>query len=132
MKNTDDLDLFIPGMEVDEKEQDEPMPESFEAATKEEISDVLKAFKKRAKEEAAQKALNISTEFWFAAYFSSQAQRDRFLLALDLLDKMDAEGQYICGDDLAEACNVKLPKEEISIPKAFRKPANIDDLILEM
>lgn len=131
MKSTDDLDLFIPGMEIEVKE-DEPMPESFEEATKEEISDVLKAFKKRSKEEAAQKALNISTDFWFAAYFSSQAQRDKFLLALDLLDKMDADGQYICGEDLAKACKVKMPQEVISIPKAFRKPANIDDLILDM
>lgn len=130
MKNsqTDDLrlDFSIDAPVITEPE----MPESFEEATKEEISDVLKAFRNMANHEAELKAKNVSTDFWFAVYFASQDQRDTFLRAVKLLEKL--EDQYIDGTTFAKALGVEVPVEEISIPKTFRKPANIDDLILEL
>ena len=42
------------------------------------------------------------------------------------------DDQYIAGDDFAKAIGVQIPEEEITIPKAFRKPANIDDLVLDL
>ena len=106
------------------------MPESFEEGTKEEISEILTAFRKRAKDEEVQKAKNISTEYWFCAYFASQEQRDAFLSALNLLKELD--GQYLPGDVLAKATGVQIPKEEITIPKSFRRPAGIDDMVLDI
>lgn len=135
MKNSeikkDDLDLnfSIDGPLMSEQEE-ESLPSSFEDATKEEISEVLAAFKQRAADEAAAKEKNISTEYWFAVYFASQEQRDAFLRAVQLLEKL--EDQYLDGTVLAKKLGVEIPKEEIKIPKAFRKPAGIDDLILEL
>ena len=134
MIDTQFNDLFLPGFDVDTKDN-EAMPASFEQATKEEVSEVLASFRKRAKEEEAQKAKNISTDYWFAVYFASQEQRDRFLSALNLIERLEREGldyQYIDGQTFAEAVGVHLPKEKITTPKAFRRPADIDDLVMEI
>lgn len=132
MKHTDDfnLDFSTDGPLVNTDVEMEAMPESFEDATKEEIGEVLALFRQRAKDEAAKKEKNISTEYWFAVYFASQEQRDAFLRAVKLLEKL--EDQYLSGTDFAKAVGVDLQKEEITIPKAFRKPAGIDDMILEL
>lgn len=130
IKNDDlDLNFSIDGPLMSEKEEQE-MPSSFEDATKGEISEVLAAFKKRAADEAAAKAKNISTEYWFAVYFASQEQRDSFLNAVKLLEKL--EDQYLDGTVLAKKLGISIPNEEIKTPKAFRKPAGIEDLILEL
>lgn len=134
MKDIQFDDLFLPGFDVGTKD-DEVMPESFEKATKDEVSEVLAAFRKRAKEEEAQKAKNISTDYWFAVYFASQEQRDQFLSALNLIERLEREGldyQYIDGQTLAETVGVQLVKEKITTPKAFRRPADIDDLVMEI
>lgn len=134
MKDTQFDDLFLPGFDVGTKD-DEVMPESFETATKDEVSEVLAAFRKRAKEEEAQKAKNISTDYWFSVYFASQEQRDQFLSALNLIERLEREGsdyQYIDGQTLAEALGLQLKKEKITTPKAFRRPADIDDLVMEI
>lgn len=134
MKDIQFDDLFLPGFDVGTKD-DEVMPESFEKATKDEVSEVLAAFRKRAKEEEAQKAKNISTDYWFAVYFASQEQRDQFLSALNLIERLEREGsdyQYIDGQTLSEALGLQLKKEKITIPKAFRRPADIDDLVMEI
>lgn len=106
------------------------MPESFEEATKAEVSDFMKKFRAQSEEEKRLKEQNVSTDYWFAVYFANQAQRDRFLMALDLLDIM--ADQYIDGEAFAKAAGVDLPKETITVPKAFRKPAGIDDMILNI
>jgi hypothetical protein len=130
IKNDDvDLNFSIDGPFILQKEEQE-MPSSFEDATKGEISEVLAAFKKRAADEAAAKTKNISTEYWFAVYFASQEQRDSFLNAVKLLEKL--EDQYLDGTVLAKKLGISIPKEDIKIPKAFRKPAGIEDLILEL
>ena len=121
-----DTGLSMAGFEEDEKED---MPESFEEAAKEEVSEFLLKFKARAKEEAATKERNCSTSYWFATYFASEDQRDDFLRKLDLLDKMEL--QYIDGKTFAKAVGVELTPEEITVPKAFRRPAGIDDLIMQ-
>lgn len=119
------------GMDATDTEEGRPvLPESFEQATKEEIGDVLAAFRQRAKEEEAAKKKNVSTDFWFAVYFASQEQRDAFLNAINLLQKMD--DQYIDGMTFAKAIGVDIPAEEIKTPKSFRKPAGIDDLIMDI
>lgn len=106
------------------------LPESFEEGTKEEISEVLAAFRQRAKEEEAAKKKNVSTDFWFAVYFASQDQRDAFLRAVDLIKSMD--DQYIDGMTFAKALGIEIPQEEINIPKSFRRPADIDDLVMDI
>ncbi len=135
MKNTETEydDLTLPGFDDEATSQD--LPESFEDATGAEISEVLAAFKKRAKEEELQKAKNISTDFWFAVYFASEDQRNRFLQMVGLFEQMERDGadfQYIDGQALSEKLGLDIGKEKITIPKAFRRPADIDDLVMEL
>jgi len=120
------------GMEASADIIDAVLPESFEEEIKQEISEVLAAFKRRAKDEADAMQKNISTDYWFSVYFASQNQRDIFLRALNLLEKMDADGQYVDGITFAQAVGIEVPNEEITIPKSFRKPKGIDDLVMEI
>lgn len=113
-----------------EEKIDEPLEQvNFEVETKAEISEVLKAFKERAKEESAAKEQNISTEYWFAVYFANQDQRDFFLRAIKVLDLL--EDQYIDGMTFADALNIRIPRVEITTPKSFRRPAGIDEMVME-
>ena len=125
-----DLD-FSDGVDLSfgEEKKQVVLPASFEKAVKEETSEFLEAFRKRAKEEEERKAQNISTEYWFAVYFANQAQRDVFLKKLKLLELL--EDQYIDGKTFADAVGVKIPDVEIETPKVFRSPANIGDLIMD-
>lgn len=128
MKNlaNDDFDFVF---SFEEKADEAVDQINFEAATKAEISDVLKAFKQRAKDEALAKEQNTSTEYWFAVYFANQEQRDFFLKAIKVLDLL--EDQYIDGMTFAEALKVEVPRLEINTPKSFRRPAGVDDLVME-
>lgn len=107
-----------------------PLPDSFEEAVKEETSEFLQAFRKRSKEEELRKQQNISTDYWFAVYFANQDQRDAFLRKVKLLEML--EDQYIDGQTFADALNIKIPPGEITTPKAFRSPAGIDDLVMDI
>lgn len=113
-----------------EDEQAEPMPESFEDATKEEVSALLQSFKSKRDAEEARKDELLNTDFWFAVYFASQKQRDAFLIALNLFEQLD--DQYLAGDLLAEKLGIKIPKEEIKVPKAFRSIKDVDDLVMDI
>ena len=130
MKNSEEITLDFSVEPFPETESAVPMPESFEEGTKEEISEVLSAFRQRAKDEEAAKAKNVSTDFWFAVYFASQEQRDVFLRAVNLV--MHLDDQYIDSMTFARAVGVDIPNEEITAPKAFRRPAGIDDLVLDL
>lgn len=128
MKNSekDDFDFDF---SFEEKSNDPIDQINFEAETKAEISEVLKAFKQRAKDEAAAKEQNVSTEYWFAVYFANQDQRDAFLKAVKLLGLL--EDQYIDGLTFAKALNVAIPQTEIKTPTSFRRPAGVDELVME-
>jgi hypothetical protein len=114
----------------DEKETETEIVENYEVAVKSEMSETLKALKARAKEEEKIKQQNVSTDFWFAVYFASQEQRDKFLNFIGVLNKL--EDQYIDAETFANAVGLSIDEQEIKIPKAFRKPKNIDDLIFDI
>ena len=115
----------------DEKDSEVPaMPDSFEKAVDGEISETLAALKKRAFEEAEMKLQNTSTDFWFCVYFANQDQRDKFLMAVSLLDKM--EDQYIDADTFCKAVGVEIEKQKITIPKPFRTPHGAVDMVFDI
>lgn len=127
-----DLD-FGEGVDLsfgEDAKESPPLPDSFEDAVKEETSEFLQAFRKRAKDEELRKNQNISTDYWFAVYFANQEQRDAFLRKVKLIEMMD--DQYIDGQTFADALNIKIPHGEITTPKAFRSPAGIEDLIMDI
>lgn len=127
-----DDDLAIADLMSEETEDvavDE-MPESFEEETAAELDEAVEYLKRGRKAEAKLKEQNTSTEYWFAVYFATQEQRDFVLNALALFDSL--QDQYIGGDDFAKALGVNLPPSGLVRPKPFRKPSNIDDLILDI
>lgn len=91
---------------------------NYENDLKGELSETLRRFKDSASAETNLKSQNTNTEYWFATYFANQEQRDLFLTALGLLDKL--KDQYIDGHSLAEAVGIKLPNDPITPPKRFR------------
>lgn len=114
----------------EEKNLEVEKVDNYEEAVKTEMSETLKALKDRAKEEERIKQQNINTDFWFAVYFANQEQRDKFLNLIGILNKL--EDQYIDAETFASAIGVAIDKQEIKIPKAFRKPKDIDDLVFDI
>lgn len=114
--------------EDDEKGVEE-LPEDLEGAVKGEMSEALRLFKDRAKKEEEEKKKNTSTDYWFAVYFATQDDRDKFLQVYDLVEKLNS--QYLSGEDLVEALGTQIQLSKITPPKPFRKPKGIEDLILE-
>lgn len=98
-----------------------------EDVANEEISETLQAFKTRAKDEAAEKANNTSSEFWFAVYFADEDQRNEFLEKIKAFTLLD--DQYINGEKLAKRLGIDLTPKKIKKPKPFRMPKGITDLI---
>jgi len=98
----------------------------FEQETLKEYDELAAKFKQKAKDEADKKKTNISTEYWFCAYFSDQEQRDVFLEKIGALS--DLIDQYIPGDVLAEKLGVQIPTRDLVIPKSFRVNKNIVSL----
>ncbi len=95
-----------------------PITGNYETDTEAELSETLRRFKESSKSEENTKEKNASTEYWFATYFASKQQRDLFLTALGLLEKL--QDQYIDGHSLARAIGVDLLNEPITPPKRFR------------
>lgn len=113
----------------DSNEKEEEDFGNVEEQAKQEKSELLLAFQKRAKEEEQTRLQNIGTDYWFAVYFANQSDRDKFLQVYDLLDKLNS--QYLSGEDLVEALETQIELSKITPPKPFRKPKGIEDLILE-
>jgi len=121
------------GIDFFEKTKTPELPDSFQDAADKELSEVLKKFKDSAKKEAEIRDRNTNTDFWFCVYFADQAQRDEFLSLYGLLKKLsNGNTQYINGNVFAKAIGAEISEKEIPIPKAFRKPAGIDDLIMDL
>lgn len=133
MNKIDNTDNF--GIEMDfsiESAPDKELAEieSYERATADEISDTLRAFRDQAEKEKALKDQNVGTDFWFAVCFASQSERDEFLNKFGLLH--DLYDQYISAKQFCKALGYDLPQTEIQIPKNFKSPANIGDMILDI
>ena len=121
------------GIDFFEKNKTPEMPDSFEDAAGKELSEVLKKFKETAKKEAETRDRNTNTDFWLCVYFADQQQRDEFLALYGLLKKLaNGNTQYINGNVFAKAIGAEISEKEIPIPKAFRKPIGIDDLIMDL
>lgn len=128
--NTDfsmDSDFSFDPFDSNEKEEEDFG--NVEEQARQEKSELLLAFQKRAKEEEQTRLQNIGTDYWFAVYFANQNDRDRFLKVYDLLDKLNS--QYLSGEDLVQALETQIELSRITPPKPFRKPKGIEDLILD-
>jgi hypothetical protein len=116
--------------QLEEKEDiGEELPEDLEEAVSAEISEALRLFKERAKKEAEEKQKNTSTDYWFAVYFATQEDRDKFLQVYDLIDKLNS--QYLSGEELIDALGTPIQLSKITPPKPFRKPKGIEDLTMD-
>ena len=76
---------------------------------KEELTDLQKAYRKRAKNEDKRFKAAIDSEYWFCVCFESREAKESFLAAIN---HPEAEGdKYIDGRDLARSLNVTFDHE---------------------
>ena len=93
--------------------------EKLESECLEEIGAVEKGFRERMKVENDRFRDMCDTEYWFCACFTSRAQKEEFLRALNL----DPSEKYIDGRELARAVKrpVKTPDLKFAKIKGFDK-----------
>ena len=120
-------DFSFDPFDSNEKEEDDLG--NVEEQAKQEKSELLLAFQKRAKEEEQTRLQNIGTDYWFAVYFANQNDHDKFLQMFELVEKLNS--QYIDGQSFIDALGVNMELSKITPPKPFRKPKGIEDLILD-
>jgi hypothetical protein len=113
----------------DQEDELQPIPDNFEEATKQEVSEYLLALKERAKKEEARKKEMTDTDYWVAVYFADKEQRDNFLQKVGVLDALVE--QYLNGQTLAEALGIDIGSKRAVPPKAFQKPADIGDITMD-
>lgn len=85
--------------------------QGIEDSAQEELSDLLKGFKDRAKQEADRFVLATDSEFWFSVGFQSREQKEAFLMALDWLKYGD---KYLNGCLMAKLEGIELPEVRLS------------------
>lgn len=74
----------------------------------EQLSDLQKGFKDRAKKERGRYRRAVDSAFWFAVYFQTREQKDAFLQAKNLRKKVYGD-MYIDGQKWARQDGIELP-----------------------
>lgn len=100
-----------------------------EAATVQEMSAVLAAFKARAQAEQDRFALVTDSEYWLGVCFQTRAQKEAFLAAVKLLQHGD---KYIDGRLLAQRMGVELPPAEVPYNPTPRVDAKFAALVKDL
>ena len=132
----DDFDFdFDPGdFEMDDIDLDAEVPASplagvkytgsVEADSQAEASEILKAFRERAKAEQERVKNATDSEHWCAICFQTREQKEQFLRALDLIELGD---KYLDGLKVAKRLGVSLAKTTVSY-----KPGKVDPKLAKL
>lgn len=88
-------------------------PKDLEAVAAQEVSDVLRAFKNRAKNEDGRFVDATDSEYWFCVCFQTREQKDEFLKKLGLWEIGD---KYLDGMRVADVLGVKLEARVPPLP----------------
>ena len=98
-----------------------------EAATQE-VSAVLAAFKQRAKNEQERFLLATDSEYWIGVCFQTRAQKEAFLLGVNLLQHGD---KYIDGELLAKRMGIALPAADVPYNVSARPDKKLAAMVLQ-
>ena len=98
-----------------------------EADSLEEMSEVLKGFKQRAKREESRYWQTVDSEYWCCFCFQTREQKEEFLQKLGLLDLGD---KYLDGLQVAQALGVELESPTPPMPK-LRIPGDMKGIALQ-
>lgn len=121
----DRLDFGRGGL-MDEAQPDADGPP--EATPDEQLSELHRGFRDRAKAENQRFVAATDSEYWFAVCFQSRAQKEAFLKALGWLAHGD---KYLDGTSLADALSICLPSA--SVPFVPEKPDRLlSELAMEL
>ena len=131
--NLDDLTILPDegGMSLFDEEnnvpviQDPSQPLEVEKESEEEMSELLKGFKERAKKED-NRSLDVGdSEYWICMCFQTREQKEEFLTKLNLIQYGD---KYLDGMQVAKELNINL---ESRIPPIYKTRA-FDKEYIEM
>jgi hypothetical protein len=92
-----------------------------------EMNEFEKAFKESMQREQNMIQEEHDSHYYFCAYFADVAQRDEFLHAINMYDKLEAN--CINGEQLAVALNVPITKKRIRIPNTFVSHKSLSGMI---
>lgn len=106
---------------------DEEPHGTAEEDSKEEMSEVLRGFKDRARQENQRMEDATDSEYWFAVCFQTREQKEKFLTIMQWLDFGD---KYLDGSLIMEQLGID-PGRIPTIPKPFKFDKKLDDLIME-
>lgn len=99
-----------------------------EEATGREISDVLAAFKQRAKTEQERFEAATDSEFWLGVCFQTRAQKEAFLQGVNMLQHGD---KYIDGEILAKRMGIALPAADVPYNVSAKPDKKLAELVLK-
>ncbi len=98
--------------------KDVPVSGDLEKDCKVELSETLKAFKKRAKDENYRMQNATDSEHWIAVSFQTRDQKEAFLKSMDWLKFGD---KYLDGEELAKQQAIELPASPLKMPREAAK-----------
>lgn len=111
---------------TDEAEDAMPTPEEAEVQALEEVTEVLKGFKDRAKREDQRFTDATDSEYWVAVCFQTREQKEEFLRKAGWIDLGD---KYLDGMLVAEAMKIRLDSRVPTLPE-LRTDARLSRLSL--
>lgn len=106
-----------------------PAPNA-EKESKEEMSEVLLAFKERAKREQQRYWDAVDSEYYTVLCFQTRAQRDEFLEKAGLLNLGDRGERYLDGLKVAEILGIPIDSPTPTMPKLRKCPKDMAKLVL--
>jgi len=121
MPSDDDISLDLgdealaidDGVSLDPNADYGERPKDLEAAAAQEMSDALKAFKNRAKEEDGRFQDATDSEYWFCICFQTRAQKDEFLKKMGWWEIGD---KYLDGMRVAAELGIELESPVPPLP----------------
>lgn len=94
-----------------------------------ELTDLQKAFREKAKKEKELQDKNTSSDFWSCIVFQNEEQRNRFY---ELLGLKEEDNQYINGRKLIQALEMQIDTMETKAPGKFKCNKDILQLAINI
>jgi hypothetical protein len=105
-----------------------PGEPNIEVDSEVELNELQVAFREKAKAEKDMQVKNTDSEFWSCVVFKTKEQRDSFLKLLNINEE---DAQYINGQKLIKALELRIEQIEEKAPGKFRCNAEILELCIK-